>query len=133
MYFCINTVFLIEYVKKISYTSHRNNIKDNILCKGGFEVFIETFSFDEISQASLTVYLHEENPEFSRVKNRPFILVIPGGGYNFCSDREGEPIALQFVAHGYHAGVLRYHVGKHRDFRKALEDGEKKRWQKFIT
>ena len=88
-------------------------------------MFVETFSFDKTAHASLTVYLHEEKPEFSRVGKRPFVLVIPGGGYNFCSEREGEPIALQFLAHGYHAGVLRYHVGEHRHFKKALEDGEK--------
>ncbi|OQO71001.1 acetylesterase [Enterococcus villorum] len=88
-------------------------------------MFVETFSFDKTAHASLTVYLHEEKPEFSRVGKRPFVLVIPGGGYNFCSEREGEPIALQFLAHGYHAGVLRYHVGEHRHFQKALEDGEK--------
>lgn len=88
-------------------------------------MFIETFSFDKTANVDLTVYLHEEKPEFSRVEKRPFVLVVPGGGYNFCSEREGEPIALQFAAHGYHAGVLRYHVGEYRDFQKALSDGEK--------
>lgn len=44
---------------------------------------------------------------------RKAILVIPGGGYsNVCSDREGEPIALAFMAHGYNAFVLHYSAGK---------------------
>jgi acetyl esterase/lipase len=84
----------------------------------------EVFSFDEQAGAGLTVYLHEEKPEFARVTKRPFILVIPGGGYSFCSEREAEPIALNFLAQGYHAGVLRYHVGEYRSFEKSLQDGQ---------
>lgn len=83
----------------------------------------KTFNFDD--EASLTVYLHEDKEEFSRVGNRPFVLVIPGGGYSFCSEREGEPIALNFLAQGYHTGVLRYHVGDKRSFEKSLEDAQK--------
>src|SRR5699024_8142662 len=49
----------------------------------------------------------------------------PGGGYSFCSEREGEPIALNFLAQGYHTGVLRYHVGDKRSFEKSLEDAQK--------
>ncbi len=40
---------------------------------------------------------------------RKAILVIPGGGYSMvCSDREGEPIAMAFMAQGYNAFVLNY-------------------------
>lgn len=81
------------------------------------------FTFED--NASLTVYLHENREKFSRVGNRPFILVIPGGGYSFCSEREAEPIALNFLAQGYHSGVLRYHVGDRRSFEKSLEDAQK--------
>lgn len=86
---------------------------------------INTMTIDNEANTALTVYLHEEKPEFHRIDKRPFILVIPGGGYGFCSEREAEPIALKFAAEGYHAGVLRYHVGEHRDFHKALADAEK--------
>ena len=42
---------------------------------------------------------------------RDAILVIPGGGYSqVCTDREGEPIALAFVAKGMNAFVLNYRV-----------------------
>ncbi|MEE6681710.1 alpha/beta hydrolase [Pediococcus pentosaceus] len=83
------------------------------------------FIFDKVAKAGLTVYLHEDLPEFKRVEKRPFVMVIPGGGYSFCSEREAEPIALSFLAQGFHAGILRYHVGEHRSFRKSLEDGQK--------
>ncbi len=38
------------------------------------------------------------------------MLVLPGGGYSHCSDREAEPIALAFAAKGFNAFVLRYRV-----------------------
>lgn len=46
--------------------------------------------------------------EMVRWKKRPAMLVLPGGGYHFISEREGEPIALRFAAKGYQTFVLRY-------------------------
>ena len=42
---------------------------------------------------------------------RPAIIVVPGGGYGMVSKREAEPIALAFLARGFHAFVLEYTVG----------------------
>lgn len=42
---------------------------------------------------------------------RPALIVVPGGGYGFVSPREGEPIALEFLARGYHCFVLEYVIG----------------------
>ena len=52
------------------------------------------------------------------------VLVIPGGGYeNVCSDREGEPVALAFLARGLNAFVLHYRVGREGDvYPKQLTD-----------
>ncbi len=48
---------------------------------------------------------------------RKAILVIPGGGYScVCSGREGEPIAMAFMPHGYNAFVLNYSVAKKKVF-----------------
>jgi acetyl esterase/lipase len=41
-------------------------------------------------------------------KKRPAVLICPGGGYQYTSEREAEPIALKFNAAGYHAFVLYY-------------------------
>ncbi len=41
---------------------------------------------------------------------RPAVLVCPGGGYLYCSPREGEPVALSYAARGFHAFVLTYSV-----------------------
>ena len=40
----------------------------------------------------------------------PTVIVCPGGGYQFTSDREAEPLALRFNAYGINAVVLRYSV-----------------------
>ena len=56
------------------------------------------------------LYLLNNSPEFQTDRPRPAVIVCPGGGYFFTSDREAEPIALRFLAHGYHVFVLRYSV-----------------------
>ena len=43
-----------------------------------------------------------------RPKLRPAVLVLPGGGYEFLSAREKEPIALKFLAAGFNVYVLAY-------------------------
>ena len=63
--------------------------------------------------AYLDIYMADPIGEFTRKA----ILVIPGGGYGtVCSDREGEPIALAFLSHGYNAFVLHYSVGSKKTF-----------------
>ncbi len=57
--------------------------------------------------AGLTVYIQEDYEELA-VSDRPLVLICPGGGYGFTSEREAEPLALAFLAMGYHAAVLRY-------------------------
>lgn len=57
--------------------------------------------------ARLVTYIQDPS-EAMAVRERPLVLLCPGGGYGYTSDREAEPIALQFLAMGYHAAVLRY-------------------------
>ena len=56
------------------------------------------------------LYTLDNSVEFRDKEKRPLILIIPGGGYRFTSDREAEPIAMTFLAKGFHAAVLRYSV-----------------------
>lgn len=60
--------------------------------------------------AKLSVYISENSPEIDKERKHPLVLVCPGGAYAMTSDREAEPIALQFLAAGIHAAVLRYTV-----------------------
>ncbi len=43
-------------------------------------------------------------------RSHPCLIICPGGGYRFCSQREAEPIALKFAAEGYNVFVLNYSV-----------------------
>ena len=61
--------------------------------------------------ATLDGYILDGKLSLGQDKKRPAILVCPGGGYMYCSDREGEPIALAYTARGFHAFVLRYSIG----------------------
>ena len=72
--------------------------------------------------AKLTCYLQQDSWEMPTAHIRPAMLVLPGGGYVMCSDREAEPIALAYLAEGYNAFVLRYSVDCH-DWEKAHQDG----------
>ena len=58
--------------------------------------------------AELTGYIHEPNSEMSNIHAYPAVLVLPGGGFRFCSEREGEPVAMAYFAEGYQAFVLDY-------------------------
>ena len=61
--------------------------------------------------AVLTAYIHDRSKEMPNTDIRPAVLVFPGGGYMFCSDREADPIALAYLAEGYNTFILRYSVG----------------------
>ena len=70
---------------------------------------IETIQLNEKKpQVMLTAYLLDDSPEMLKGKVRPAVIICPGGGYFSCSDREAEPVALQFAMMGYHAFVLKY-------------------------
>lgn len=63
----------------------------------------------------LTGYLPYCLKEMGRAdEKRPCILVVPGGGYGMCSEREAEPIALKFLNWGFNVFVLRYSCAPHR-------------------
>lgn len=58
----------------------------------------------------LYTYFLDSSIEMRPDEKRPVILMCPGGGYEMTSDREAEPMAMQFLAMGYHVAILRYSV-----------------------
>ena len=70
--------------------------------------------------AYLEPYFLSLSPEMPASQKRPAVLICPGGGYEFCSDREAEPIAMALCARGFHACVLRYPVAPAYRFPAAL-------------
>ena len=59
---------------------------------------------------NLYIYFLDSSIEMRPNEKRPVILLCPGGGYEMTSDREAEPMAMQFLAMGYHVAILRYSV-----------------------
>lgn len=72
----------------------------------------EYFGIEKQSNANglLTVMIHEQYLEYCEDRRRPAMLVIPGGGYQFVSPREGESIACKYFSEGYNSFTLEYSV-----------------------
>lgn len=62
------------------------------------------------SDVSLTVYIPDNFDEIDLHRKRPLVLICPGGGYQFISDREGEPVALRLMGRDIAAAVLKYSI-----------------------
>ena len=77
-----------------------------------------------VEDARLETYILDTPTEKIMIKRRPMVVICPGGGYEKLSFREGEPVAMQFLARGYHACVLRYSVAPARYPVPLLELGQ---------
>ncbi len=84
----------------------------------------ECIILSEERHVSLTAYLQPVAGEFTGISERPAVLVIPGGGYRYCSDREADPVALAYLKAGYQAFILRYSCGEHAAWPTPLNDYE---------
>ena len=60
--------------------------------------------------AMLTGFIYEPSVTLPESEAKPAVLVFPGGAYMHCVDKEGDPIAMAFVAKGFNAFVLHYCV-----------------------
>lgn len=60
------------------------------------------------TEARFDGYVLSNSPELDMNRRRPAVLILPGGAYAMTSDREAEPVAVNLLAHGFHAFVLRY-------------------------
>ena len=77
--------------EKIILPRHYDGKLDN----GGFEPY-------------LTTYLIDNHEEVDLGRKRALVLICPGGGYEYLSPREAEPIALRMNALGFNAAVVTY-------------------------
>lgn len=66
------------------------------------------------AQIALDTYIAHASEEINADIRRPAVLICPGGGYVFCSEREAEPVALRFVTLGFNAFVVWYRVAPNR-------------------
>ncbi len=75
------------------------------------------------NQMDLTGYLVESTPEIDKNKTFPAVLILPGGAYLATSDREADPVAMRFLAKGYHAFILRYSTEGSAIYQNGNSDG----------
>ena len=85
-------------------------------------MLIETIVLNELRNVTLTAYIQPVNGEFPNIPYRPAVLVLPGGGYSFCSDREADPVAMLYLKAGYQVFILRYSVGANATWPNPLDD-----------
>lgn len=83
----------------------------------------ETIILSEERHVSLTVYVQDVEGEFGFQK-RPAMLILPGGGYSMCSDREADPVAMPYLKAGYQTFILRYTVKEYGTWPAPLNDYE---------
>lgn len=76
-----------------------------------FYDFLGNNNADPTVEIYLPLNMSEMNRQNSK---RPCMIVCPGGSYFVCSQREGEPIGLEFLADGYNVFVLKYSTGYYR-------------------
>ncbi len=77
------------------------------------------FPFNGKDNAKMTIYALTSE-EGQLMQKRPTVLVLPGGGYGFCSHREADCIAMKFASIGYNAAVLYYSVAPDAIFPQSL-------------
>jgi acetyl esterase/lipase len=83
--------------------------------------------WEDRNDVILETYILDNSREYNKDKKRPAILICPGGGYIWTSDREAEPVALKFAQSGYHTFVLRYTTS----FNKKIDDYSKSEMEKI--
>lgn len=115
-------------MKKFTNISEEPNEQSNITEKLPKEeeqnVNLEVFVLNKERNVTLTSLIQPMEGEFSFIKKRPAIVIIPGGGYQMCSEREAEIIAFEYLRVGYQAFVLRYSVKKDALWPNPLNDYE---------
>lgn len=84
----------------------------------------QTILLNRERNVTLTAYLQAVGGPFSNITKRPAIVILPGGGYQYCSDREADPVAFAYLKAGFQAFILRYSVKEHAHWPNPLEDYE---------
>lgn len=84
----------------------------------------EEIILNEERNVRLTAWIQDVGGEYGGIDKRPAMLVLPGGGYAMCSDREAEPVAAAYLRAGFQTFILRYSTGEHKAWPNPLNDYE---------
>lgn len=82
------------------------------------------YTLSKERNVTLTCFLQKISSEYVNVKKRPAMVILPGGGYQWCSDREADPVAFPYLAAGYQVFILRYSVQENAVWPRPLLDYE---------
>lgn len=66
---------------------------------------------DKYPESNIVAYIHSPAEEL-KIDKRKAIIVCPGGGFAFLSDREAEPVALKYFAEGLNVFILNYSLNE---------------------
>lgn len=83
---------------------------------------VETIILNEERNVFLTAYTQKVGGKFVNIDKRPAILILPGGGYLYCSERESDPAAFAYLKAGYQVFILNYSVAEHNQWPNPLDD-----------
>lgn len=88
---------------------------------------IKTINLSELygigGTATLKCFLHKGDGEMAPYnQNLPAMIAVPGGGYHFVSEREGDPVAVEFFNRHYNAFTLVYDVAPTARYPLALTE-----------
>lgn len=73
--------------------------------------------------ATLKCFLHKGDGEMEPYnQNLPAMIAVPGGGYHFVSEREGDPVAVEFFNRHYNAFTLVYDIAPAARYPLALTE-----------
>lgn len=86
---------------------------------------VQNIVLNEERNVFLTAYIQEVGGEFSNIPARPAVFILPGGGYQLCSGKEADPVAMAYLKAGYHAFILHYSIGEDSVWPNPLDDYEK--------
>ena len=92
---------------------------------------MQTKKYELKDGAYLASYVYDDYRVDALPDAKPVVIICPGGGWMYLSEREGEPIAIEFAKRGYMAFVLHYSISEEPadpgDFglvEKALDEAE---------
>jgi acetyl esterase/lipase len=92
------------------------------------KIWEENYHGNVRGNAVLTTYLQENSIDIDLNRKRPTILICPGGGYEYVSDRENEPVAIKFLAEGFNVFTLKYDVAPSSQHPQPLLDVSRAMW-----
>lgn len=84
----------------------------------------ETIAINKKRSVEMTAYLQQVGGEFVHIRKRPAVIILPGGGYQFLSEREAEPAAFAYLNAGYQVFILRYSIRQYAKWPNPLRDYE---------